>query len=246
MRTVLAVVFVFTLVVQNDQLHRNRVSVSEIKQNSRGSPLFASGRVTFQDDLSPNATTSQFGTDLWVKNVSAKEILAFKIDFDLVSPYHAGGRIDYEQDYFFTPAALKPGSSIRLRQKPTTHEISPYRPGAPIKPSVEFHVVFVQFSDATSFGEISKVDSLKAERMSILDEMNSLLRACKTGQVPTVGENLATAFQDASAEPEKSVLTIELLRELQNTLKKRGLSSLERDITNRLKDADAHGRALGE
>lgn len=143
-----------------------------------GAPLKVTGTVT-ANDQSSEVPRYSFAANVAMTNVSAKPILLMLVTLDIVSALPMSLNYLEEEDYFFEPRPLQPQSSAML-QRVLGKFGEPSRKDdllAKVRSSAHAKVIFVQFSDGSSWGdavaaERSLSNRQKAlERLEVLDEV---------------------------------------------------------------------------
>jgi hypothetical protein len=151
-------------------------SVLTVVQVSKaGAPVTVTGRVTAKDQPSEVLRYS-FEGDVEMTNISGRAILLMIVDLNIVSTLPIS--LDYleEDDYFFEPKMLEPGSIAELQRRLG-------RLGEPsrkddftkeVKPSARAKVLFVQFSDGSTWGDAAAGERLLTNRQLSLKQLELL------------------------------------------------------------------------
>jgi hypothetical protein len=146
--------------------------------------------VVLEESVSGNQLESSWSGEIVLKNISEKEILLLIASLRLAGRHNHGSirgpgdgaTILVSDDRFFTPDAIKPGSTF------TVWEAAPGIGQAqccidPLEnaqePKAQFQVRFVQFSDGSTFGDPSEAENDLAVRQSIIAGVTRLLQAYK-------------------------------------------------------------------
>jgi hypothetical protein len=151
-------------------------SVLTIVQVSKAdSPVTVTGRVTAKDQPSEVLRYS-FEGDIEMTNISGRTILLMIIDLNIVSPLPVN--LDYleEDDYYFEPKMLEPGSIAELQRRlgrfgePSRKEDFTNE----VKPSARAKALFVQFSDGSTWGDAAAAKRLLTNRQLSLKQLEIL------------------------------------------------------------------------
>jgi hypothetical protein len=106
---------------------------------------------------------------------------------------------DSKTCYFFSRAGLAPGEKFHITGTPMPAQIGPHHPGAPVgKAHAEFRLLFVQFTDGSTFGNSAWGDSLENERTMVVGDLKSFSE--------TYNEKGGKALTDAVMSATKSGL----------------------------------------
>lgn len=189
-----------------------RFSVALVDRSEEASPLRGSGEASFYVNDSEDTIKEECALDGLLRNVSAKDILAFDASVDLFPGLGGGTRLQYHIDYIFDNKLLKPGSSFPIHSSPSRSEFPRNQATPSERAKAEVRVTFVQFADGSTFGRGEWGESIWTERNAEIDRMNALMRAYDGGG--------AGAFSTA---------LIEMLTEARN-------SQGVRDRLNQIKD----------
>lgn len=168
MKSVLAIAVLFFAVVVGAQ---QSTPISDI--SAQGSPVALAGVVEFPTVAGTQPTITMKGT-----NVSSKEIVALRAEFDGMDSMGFKTTVLYEHDNFFKPDGMSPGEQwnlispgqgIRELPPPPSHHQGP--------PSAMAELTFAQFSDGSTWGASATVQDALAERAkakAFLEEAGSV------------------------------------------------------------------------
>lgn len=140
-----------------------------------GAPLKVTGTVTASDEPS-EVPRYRFAANVAMTNVSAKPILLMLVTLDIVSTLPMSLNHLEEEDYFFEPRLLQPQSSAIL-QRALGKFSEPSRKEdllAKVRPSAHAKVVFVQFSDGSSWGDAVAAERSLSNRQKALERLEVL------------------------------------------------------------------------
>jgi len=164
------------------------ISVPLVDKTQAGSPIEVSGKVSLQETVAGNQVQWSWGQHVVAKNISGKPILLFTATLTQIGRHPRGkyaGPGDgptYElgEDRFFAKNAIKPGESLVLRDTtPDTGQleccINPLDESG--QPQAEFQVLFVQFVDGSTFGDVSEAREWLARRATILGGLRGLIKS---------------------------------------------------------------------
>jgi hypothetical protein len=164
------------------------INVLLVDKTEAGSPIEVSGKVSLQETVAGNQVQWSWGQHVVAKNISGKPILLFTATLTQIGRHPRGkyaGPGDgptYElgDDRFFAKNAIKPDDSLVLRDTtPDTSQveccINPLDESG--QPQAEFRVLFVQFIDGSTFGEVSEAMEWLSTRAVILDGLRKLAQS---------------------------------------------------------------------
>ena len=127
--------------------HAQSISISD--NSASGSPVALTGSVTFSTVAGTQPAITLLGT-----NVSTKEIIALRAEFNSIDPMGFTSPVFYEHDNFFKPDGMNPGEQWNLiHPGQGVHQV----PTPPAEyqgpPSAQAKVTFAQFSDGSIWGD---------------------------------------------------------------------------------------------
>jgi hypothetical protein len=139
-----------------------------------GSPVSLKGAVSFGDSDSVNCSITGH-------NRSSKAIITLAVELKLNKPSGEPGELQFERDHFFKELTI---SSPRVDFPITSdcqmgHEADIPRLSAP--PDAHAKLLFVQYEDGSSWGDRRVASQLLAERLTVLEFLQSLRTAYSVG-----------------------------------------------------------------
>jgi hypothetical protein len=155
------------------------------------SPIKVTGQVSWHQEIEDDAVVNTLcGWHAELLNLSSKPILAYEVSFDLLPRYGGKRHTVFQEDGFFTEnISFTPGS-----QEPLDHDCSSRtwqsdRSGVPSKPRrfegiprAESKIIFVQFSDGSTYEASDWGKNLTKSRFTLLERINELLEAYERGE----------------------------------------------------------------
>jgi hypothetical protein len=139
-----------------------------------GAPVRITGLVTARDQPS-EATRYSFEGNLDLINASRKPILLIVARVDVVSTLPISLSYSEEDDYFFEPKILQPGSTTKL-QRILGEFGEPQRSHASFasEPSARARILFVQFLDGSTWGDPESAERLLRNRKLSVNQLETL------------------------------------------------------------------------
>ncbi len=193
------------------------------------SPIKASGKASFRQELSPDSVKTQCKIEIQLVNGSSKSILAYEVSIVAMSDYGGGIARTSQADYFFRPELeLGPGAHESLDEPTPSWSVTPRKEGAkPITPKATFQVIFVQFSDGSKFGASQWGSALSAARQRTIKQLQLVLQGFrKSGE-----EGLRLALAKARGGEDNPASTDPVLDEVKETLEAKGPEAAVTEIT---------------
>jgi hypothetical protein len=229
------------IIVTGGQVERESAVISD--QSAVGSPLKCSGKTALSEHYSilDREVKFRYAFDGRAMNVSSKPVLALELQFDISTVHGAGAQVDFREDFFFTPEALAPGSSLPLKIGPSGLIIAeniPFSLGG--YASAKARVVFVELADGSTFGKSSWGDELHAARSSAMEYLGSLLEINDTKGGDALSATIRAALHDSGEPGYRRVL----LGELDQTLDKHGPEGAASEIRSRLGNAQQNANVM--
>lgn len=212
------------------------VSVKDLTPS--GAPLKISGSADLHQDVLPGIFKWQWSMSLQVTNSSAKTVLAFEVSGVVAPCCGAGMAYTNEIDYFFEPQlVLGPGGAQSLVRGPMEWEEGPYTQGGPVRPPrAEFHVVFVEFADGSTWGASPWGASLESQRSETVSLLTRLLTEYRTGGEGSLRSAVSGDQQLTSLGPEATAK----LMFIRDALKRGGPEAAVEQVTRYLAAAQEH------
>jgi hypothetical protein len=169
-----------------------RSTVPIVDKSASGSPLEISGTARLEQHATANQLEWSWGERIFAKNASHKEILLFIATLNELGGRGNGQRAapgdgptyEIDDDRFFSETVIKPGESLVIRDTvPGTQNvaccINPL--DATEAPRAEFRLIFVQFSDGSTFGDSEQATEALAARNTIMNGLRELLQSYAQG-----------------------------------------------------------------
>jgi len=148
-------------------------------------------------------------------------------------------RFTKEIDCFFGPDIIKPDGQESFSEPPRSVTTEPYDPNRPPRTrQANFRVVYVQFTDGTTFGDEAFAKHLKDLRRITLQELRRLDRAYAHG-----GEAAFVAELNEAVSPIEVNNFLEGIRRIQ---REAGTQSALAQVRAALRFAAEHQAGLGE
>ena len=202
-------------------------------ENDSNSPIRASGQLVFYETLFQNAVEFRWQVDAAFTNASSKDIRAYEVQFD-ATPERGGGfnYIDRKDFFYSQQSMFPPGSQQLWRSDESPRAVVPFSAAQP-QPTiakVSFKVLFVEFSDGTTYGGSEWGRSLPAARLIAVARMKELQQAYKEGGDVEMRGALAVAL----ARSDTPTPAKEQLQHLKDTLDQDGSTALVSKIQDSL------------
>lgn len=162
-----------------------------------GSPLTASGNVSFHVVMSATNIDSQCALSVTVLNRSPKPILAYELKLVAMPDYGTGIQRSTHVENFFRNSLLMSGLSDQTERPALSTGTIPVKVGSPPlarTPEATVEIVFVQFADGSKFGKSPWGDGLTAARKALLTQLQSFKQTYADGG----GNSLSTSVQSAA------------------------------------------------
>lgn len=163
-----------------------------------GSPLTASGNVSFHVVMSATNIDTQCAFSVTVLNRFPKPILAYELKLDAMPDYGIGIQHSTQRDNFFRiNSLLMSGLSDETESPALSTATIPIKAGSPPlarTPEATVEIVFVEFADGSKFGKSPWGDGLTAARKALLTQLQSFKQTYADGG----GNSLRTSVQSAA------------------------------------------------
>jgi len=175
-----------------------QVTVPAQDVSSPGNPLAISGSAQILETTLDRQVRVSISNEISATNISPKGILALVARVE-VSPAHASmRRFTKELDCFFGPDIIKPGVQESFSGPAQSATNEPYNPNNPPRtPQANVRVVYVQFTDGSTFGDEAFAQHLKELRHITLQNLRRLDRAYARGGVAAFVEELNETISPA-------------------------------------------------
>lgn len=174
----IAVLFSFLLGVSPVCVGQLKLALHDVRKHRP--PVRVSGTISFQDDP-PQAIRYIYRTEGFLSNVSRKGILMTVVHFGAGGVNTLGLNHSYEMDHFFSPAILQAGGLEKIEGSPvsfgeTTFDGKPVpeQVGPHAHPKARAQVMFVQFVDGSTWGDVHVGREFILSRRSSLAELKRL------------------------------------------------------------------------
>jgi hypothetical protein len=144
-------------------------------ETAAGSPIETTGKVAVRETVAGNEVESSWEENVVARNISNKPILLLIRDLDENGPHSNGGERKIIENFF--GEAIQPGDSIPLAESGSRRVeccINPLNEGRDAKAA--FRVLFVQFLDGSTFGDLAVAGDVLASRTAILEALRELVR----------------------------------------------------------------------
>ncbi len=178
-----------------EQEHIARISLRDTSE--RGSPVRIAGYVTLQDNPAENIRS------YWVrasgKNVSKKGISAWSASIETTGGNGPELNLNESHDFFFTGDVVAPNGADGVTSCPTRlvlgvgNGTSSTHTADAAAPTASVRVMFVQFSDGSTWGDPDEAAKVHQLRRETLQKIQSLQQV--------YSERGEKAFMDALAQP---------------------------------------------
>jgi hypothetical protein len=205
------------------------------------SPLRATGKASFRVVISTNTKSVTCSLQGNLTNVSSKAVVAFEARLDIASERGGCVHWDYKVDYIFNRNMLDAGSSYDLTEVFGPVETSHRGSFLVGKAEVNVNVIFVQFSDGSSFGKSDWSEQLSSQRRSKIELMKSLSKAFDDGDAPA----LAKTVDDRLAQGGEPTFAWSVLYETKQHLQEKGASATVEEIHQRLATVAERSKLIG-
>lgn len=184
----LAVFFPFSTGASSQQL-----TVAVTDKSGEGSPLVSTGFVTISQVSLERQHAWTYEDRLSSRNLSPKPIMTIVEVLDVSYPDGTMVRDIKQYDAFFQSELINPGFSYAHQPHHQTAAVSNPDAHESREPHVEAKVIFVEFSDGTTFGDLSAAKPLLDLRQSLWQSLKDLVSVYEKG-----GDS---AFSAALAKP---------------------------------------------
>jgi hypothetical protein len=137
------------------------------------SPITATGKISVRETVAANEVKSSWEEEVSATNRSTKSILLLIGELDATSP-HSNGAIRLTMEYFFGDP-ISPGETFSLVKRSFVQAsccTNPLRETH--EPKATFRLMFVQFLDGSTFGDVAKAENALANRDRILKVLRNL------------------------------------------------------------------------
>jgi hypothetical protein len=181
----------FSVVAFSTLSFAEQVTVPAQDVSSPGNPLAISGSAQISETTSERQVRVSISNDITARNISPKGILAL-VAWVEVSPAHASmQRFTKELDCFFGPDIIKPGGQESFSAPLRSASTEPYNANSPPRtPQANVRIVYVQFTDGSTFGDEAFAQHLRDLRHITLQNLRRLDRAYARGGVAVFVEEL--------------------------------------------------------
>jgi hypothetical protein len=195
MRNVLVRLFALQLACSAFCFGQTKIHLQDI--SAKGSPIQVSGSVLFEDDASKRIRFSYL-IEGSLANVSNRSVVLMIIRFASGGLKGPGLDYSYEKDYFFSLGVFEVGKVEDFRSSPIRFG-SPTVNGQPIAqdddissaPIVTAQVVFVQFVDGTTWGDLGRGRESLLVRNQTQRELVRLERVLQNGGEQALTDELS-------------------------------------------------------
>jgi hypothetical protein len=145
------------------------ISVPFDNETPAGSPIETTGRVAVRETVAGNEVESSWEENVVARNISNKPILLLIGDLDENGPHSNGGVRRIIENFF--GYAIQPGDSIPFAESTLGSRhveccINPLNEGRDARAT--FRVLFVQFLDGSTFGDLAVAGDVLASRTTTL------------------------------------------------------------------------------
>jgi hypothetical protein len=193
------------------------------------SPIKVTGQVSWHQEVGADAKVRLVcETHVELTNFSSKTIMAYEVSLDILPRYGGGKHTVFQNDGFFTenlnfaPGSQKPldydCSSISWQSGQWNRPIEP-RPFEGT-PRAESKIIFVQFSDGSTYGASDWGKHLTESRFVIVERINELLQEYQLGE-----ESLPTTIAQQLTRPDNTIYLRNALGILDYQLKTKGVEA---------------------
>lgn len=166
------------LLSQASVAQQQAISVPFDNETAAGSPIETTGSVAVRETVTGNEVESAWEENVVARNISDKPILLLIGDLDETGPHSNGGVRQIIEKFFGD--AIQPGDSIPLANSTlgTIRRveccINPLNEGRDAKAT--FRVLFVEFLDGSTFGDLAIAEDVLASRTATLQVLRELIR----------------------------------------------------------------------
>jgi hypothetical protein len=209
--------------------------------SAANTPLRATGKASFHVVISTNTKSVTCSLQGSLTNVSSKPVVAFEATLDIASERGGCVHWDYKVDYIFTQYMLNAGSSYDLTEEFGPVETSHRGSFLVGKAEVNVNVMFVQFSDGSSFGKSGWSEQLPSQRRSQIELLKSLSKAFDDGDAPA----LAKIVDDRLAQGGEPEFAWSVLYEIKQLMQGKGASATVEEIHQRLATVAERSKLIG-
>jgi hypothetical protein len=199
-------------------------------RSDAGTPLAISGTISFSESVLMNSITTSTDYEVKARNRSDKQIVLMVATFDESGP-HGGNRHHILQFDDVFRLGISPGQSFVLtrsdRGTPAFCCIDPHSKAE--QPQAAVRVLYVQFSDGSTFGDKNAAKDILEIQASVLDRLRTL------DDARSDEEFLRVLRQDI--EPDEADSFFEAIR---RTQKEKGTAAARSRVRSALINSEKH------
>jgi len=214
------------------------------------SPIKVTGQVSWHQEVGVDAKVRLVcETHVELTNFSSKTIMAYEVSFDILPRYGGGKHTVFQNDGFFTenlnfvPGSQSPldydCSSISWQSDQWNRPIEP-RPFEGT-PRAESKIIFVQFSDGSTYGVSDWGKNLTKSRFIFVERINELLEAYEREE-----DSLRTTIAQQITRPDNTIYLGNVLRGFNYQLETKGLEAFITRLNKELRMAIDRASLLQE
>jgi hypothetical protein len=173
---------------------QNNIIVAFSDSTGPGNPFKVSGSVSLRELTLGNQLQYSWGQHISVRNISGKPALLLVASLRQIGRRSQGDRHSLDdgmtfvmtEDRFFSDGPIASGDSVELRNTEPEHFetkccINPLE--ATHAPEAQFKVLFVEFTDGSTFGDTSAAAEAFAARARIVNSLRDLVQSSSRIQV---------------------------------------------------------------
>src|SRR5438309_3050915 len=167
--------FILPVVLAVSEWSQLTFTMSDQDKSGAGAPLEMSGTISFSENVLRKSITTSTDYEVKARNRSEKPIVLIVATFDESGP-HGGNRHHILQFDDVFRLGISPGQSFVLsrsdRGTPAYCCIDPHSKAE--QPRAEVRVLFVQFSDGSTFGDKTAAKNILEIQAAVLERLRTL------------------------------------------------------------------------